>query len=164
MISFHGNGDCLRATVCTTSHWLRRQNHLLFHGHWQGYSRWSFPCCVFQHRSSYIYGRKKKSLSQPPSQWPACLRCFPYCISYPFLGEAWEPKGRATLRLSLAIAVGMVLIATCRLPLHPFPQQFIQCALHTKRIIEILYHIISMGYESDHWHGLHLPHVEHRYY
>ena len=72
--------------------------------------------------------------------------------------------GRATWCLPLAIAIGMDLIATCRLPLHPFPQQFIPCALHTKQVIKILYHIITMGYESDHWHGLHLRHVEHRYY
>lgn len=119
---------------------------LTFHGHWQGYSRWSFPCCVSQHRSSYMYGRKKKSLSEPPSRWRACLRCFPYCISYPFLEEAWEPKGRATCRLSLAITVGMVLISTCCLPLHPFPQQFIPCVLHTKRVIELSYHIIPVDY------------------
>jgi hypothetical protein len=136
-------------------------------GHWQGYSRWSFPCCVSQHRSSYIYGRKKKSVSEPPFQWRACLRCFPYCISYPFLGEAWEPEGklgRAAWRLSLAIAVGMVLITTCCLPQYPFPQQFIPCVLHTRQVIEILYHIIPMDYEPDHWHGLNLPHVKHRYY
>ena len=54
----------------------------------QGCSRWSFPCYVSQHRSSYIYGHKRKSPSEPPSHWRACLRCFPYCISYPFLGEA----------------------------------------------------------------------------
>jgi hypothetical protein len=54
----------------------------------QGYQCWSFLCCVSRHRFSYIYGRKKRSLSEPPSQWRACLRCFPYCISYPFLGQA----------------------------------------------------------------------------
>src|SRR5712672_2570311 len=43
-----------------------------FFGHWQGCSRWSSPCCVSQHRSSYIYGRKKESLSEPQSQWRAC--------------------------------------------------------------------------------------------
>jgi hypothetical protein len=138
-----------------------------FFGHWQGCSRWSSPCCVSQHRSSYIYGRKKKSLSKPQSQWRACLRCLPYYISYPFLGEAWEPKGRATWCISLAIAVGMVLIATFCLPLYPFPQRIIPCVPHTKRVIEILYDTIPIDYEPDHRHrphGLHLLDVEHRCY
>ena len=86
----------------------------IYHDYRQGCSRWLSPCCVSQHRSSYIYGRKKKSLSEPPSQWRVCLRCFPYCISYPsFLGEAWEPKGRGTWSFSLAIEVGIIVRATC---------------------------------------------------
>lgn len=143
--------------------WAPVAESLTFHGYWQGYSRWSYPCCVSQLRSSYIYGRKKNSLSESPSQWRACLRCFLYCISYPFLGEAWEPKGRTTWRLSLAITVGTVLITTCCLPLRRFPQQLIPCVLHAKRVIEILYLILT-SYESDHWHGRRLTHVEHRYY
>lgn len=129
MISSHGDGECLRVTVRTSKLRARLESLIcfiyLFDG--QGCSRWLYPCCVSQHRSSCIFGRKKGMPSEPPFQWRASSRCFPYYISCPLSGEVGVPKGFAACPLPLVKVVWMVPMATFCLPLWPFPQQSTHC-------------------------------------